>query len=71
MSESERSDTFTFDDTQIEAIKRCCDISSSNRIVPVTGQAGTGKTSILEAVYEALINAGYRVALCAPTGKAA
>ena len=67
---SDRS-TFTFDATQIEAIERCCDISTTNRIVPVTGQAGTGKTSILQQVYHSLTDAGHRVALCAPTGKAA
>jgi len=60
-----------FDDTQIEAINRCCDVSPSNRIVPITGQAGTGKTSLMRAVFHALENAGYRVAVCAPTGKAA
>lgn len=65
------ADGIVFDDTQIEAINRCCDISSTNRIVPVTGQAGTGKTSILQEVYNLLTAAGYRVALCAPTGKAA
>ncbi len=59
-----------FDDTQTEAINRCCTISKTNRIVPITGQAGTGKTSIMHAVYWTLNDAGYRVALCAPTGKA-
>jgi len=65
------ADSIVFDDTQIEAINRCCDISPTNRIVPITGQAGTGKTSLLRAVYSALVQAGYRVAVCAPTGKAA
>ncbi len=60
-----------FDETQTEAINRCCDISPNNRIVPITGQAGTGKTSLLRAVYHSLTEAGYRVAVCAPTGKAA
>ena len=39
---------FKFDKTQAEAIGACCDIS--RRIVPVTGAAGTGKTTILQNV---------------------
>lgn len=54
---------------QREAVAACCDIV--NRVVAITGPAGTGKTTILKMVYDALIEAGYRVALCAPTGKAA
>lgn len=59
------------DATQLEAIRRCCDISPSNRTVPITGQAGTGKTTIMKQVYDKLVEAGYRVAMAAPTGKAA
>lgn len=57
------------DELQLEAIKKSCDIN--HRIVSVTGQAGTGKTTIMKQVYQAFIDAGHRVALCAPTGKAA
>lgn len=57
------------DPMQLEAIARCCNVK--NRVVAVTGEAGTGKTTILKNVYEALTEHGYRVALCAPTGKAA
>ena len=57
------------DAKQNEAIARCCDVEK--RIVPVTGQAGTGKTTILRMVHEALEAAGHNVVLCAPTGKAA
>jgi exodeoxyribonuclease V alpha subunit len=60
---------FTWDATQLAAIDRCCDMQQ--RIVPVTGVAGTGKTTIIREVYKALTAAGYSVALCAPTGKAA
>lgn len=60
---------YVWDDTQLAAITRCCDMQQ--RIVPVTGVAGTGKTTIIKKVYEELTSAGYRVALCAPTGKAA
>ncbi len=64
------ADGIAFDATQIIAIRRCIDISHTNRIVPVTGQAGTGKTSILQEIHHLLTKAGYRVAVCAPTGKA-
>jgi exodeoxyribonuclease V alpha subunit len=57
-----------FDTKQQEAIEACCDVN--NRVVAVTGPAGTGKTSIMRAVYQYLNDAGYTVALCAPTGKA-
>lgn len=60
---------FEWDDSQNRAIARCCDMQQ--RIVPVTGVAGTGKTTLMREVYNALSDAGYRIALCAPTGKAA
>ena len=60
---------FEFDETQLAAIKRCCDMQQ--RIVPITGVAGTGKTTIIREVYKTLTDAGYGVALAAPTGKAA
>lgn len=56
------------DPLQVEAIQLCVD--PTHRIVGVTGGAGTGKTTILKYVYEALIHAGYTVRLCSPTGKA-
>ncbi len=52
---------------QLEAVDLC--INSPSRVVSVTGPAGTGKTTIMLNVRERL--AGKRVALCAPTGKAA
>ena len=59
----------TFDTQQLEAIKLACD--AEQRIVGVTGAAGTGKTVILREVYDNFTRAGYTVALAAPTGKAA
>jgi exodeoxyribonuclease V alpha subunit len=53
---------------QENAIELCCDVS--NRIAAVTGGAGTGKTLILGFVYHELAKK-YKVALCAPTGRAA
>jgi exodeoxyribonuclease V alpha subunit len=57
------------DSLQQEAIALCCD--TDKRVVGVTGQAGTGKTTIMQQGHEQLHAAGHRVVLCAPTGKAA
>lgn len=57
------------DADQIKARDLCMDVD--NRIVIVSGAAGTGKTTIQQNVYEALVAAGYSVALASPTGKAA
>jgi exodeoxyribonuclease V alpha subunit len=65
----EQANELVLDDTQSEAINRCCDLST--RLVAVTGAAGTGKTTILQHVYRALYKQGCHVVLCAPTGKAA
>lgn len=59
------------DEIQEEAVRRCCDMSQTNRLVPISGAAGTGKTTIMREVYNRLSDAGYTLALCAPTGKAA
>lgn len=62
-----------FDTTQREAIELCVDMSK--RLVGVTGPAGTGKTTIMQQVYQRLhfadANGDSNIALCAPTGKAA
>lgn len=49
------------------AVELCTDLKQ--RIVSVTGGAGTGKTFVLGKAYVALRNE--KVALCAPTGRAA
>lgn len=59
----------TLSDQQLKAVEDCCD--TTKRLVSVTGQAGTGKTTIIKQVYEQLVASGYRVAVAAPTGKAA
>lgn len=64
-------DEINLDQTQLEAVQLCTDISTSNRIVSVTGPAGTGKTTIIKMVYDTLVSAGYSVVVAAPTGKAA
>lgn len=58
-----------FDETQLAAISACT--STTRRVVGVTGQAGTGKTTIMKQVYDQLAAANKLVVLCAPTGKAA
>jgi len=60
---------FAPDPQQVQAIQLCVDIVK--RLVSVTGAAGTGKTTIIRAVYHMLKDAGFAVVLCAPTGKAA
>ncbi len=57
------------DPKQREAVSAAVDLN--NRLVAITGGAGTGKTSISRITYDALVNAGFRVGVCAPTGKAA
>ena len=42
-----------YDEKQLEAINLCCDLSK--RIVAVTGEAGTGKTTIIKEVYNRLL----------------
>lgn len=54
---------------QAEAVEACCDMEA--RVVGVSGAAGTGKTTIIKTVYQKIQEAGYSVALAAPTGKAA
>ena len=53
---------------QEAAIELVCD--TSHRIASVTGNAGTGKTTIMRVAYDELIDRN-DVALCAPTGRAA
>ena len=60
---------FEYDTDQLSAIDQCLD--PSRRIVAVTGEAGTGKTTIMQDVYKLWRKRGKSVVLCAPTGKAA
>lgn len=57
------------DEAQATAVKMCCD--TSLRLVSITGEAGTGKTTIIKKVCDELTEKGISFALCAPTGKAA
>ena len=57
------------DESQERAIAACTD--SSRRIVPITGEAGTGKTTILKAVHDHFESMGRSVVLGSAFGKAA
>lgn len=61
----------SLDEVQQAAVDLCTNLTPKNRIVAVTGNAGTGKTLITKTVYQRLIEAGWRTVLAAPTGKAA
>jgi exodeoxyribonuclease V alpha subunit len=66
---SETNTPLIQDELQQQAITLAC--GTEHRIVGITGQAGTGKTTIQRKVYDAFTEAGYTVAVAAPTGKAA
>lgn len=57
------------DEAQLKAVALCQD--TQHRLAAVTGPAGSGKTTIIKQVYDALTDKGYAVAVAAPTGKAA
>lgn len=52
---------------QLEAIK----IINDNNVCVITGGPGTGKTTIIKTVIDLYKEKGKKVALCAPTGRAA
>lgn len=56
------------DEAQKKAVMLCA--NREKRIVPITGPAGSGKTTVMRTVYHGLVHAGHRIALAAPTGKA-
>lgn len=56
-----------FDELQVKAIN---DMAAEGVFV-LTGGPGTGKTTIINAMIEIFSNRGYKIALAAPTGRAA
>lgn len=63
--------TLIKDELQEQAIAAALDTSSKHRIVCITGQAGTGKTTVEQEIYKRLEEAGHNIGVAAPTGKAA
>jgi len=57
------------DETQAEAVNLSLDLSK--RLIGVTGPAGTGKTTLMQAAIDELKAKGYSVGLCAFMGKGA
>lgn len=63
----EKKEGFKFHELQAEAIKS----SIANGVHIVTGGPGTGKTTIIKCMLRFFENCKFKVALCAPTGRAA
>lgn len=59
------------DPTQLSAVELCLTFDRLRKVVGVTGPAGSGKTTIIKAVYEGALRAGKVPVVVAPTGKAA
>ena len=60
-------DDIDLSDKQKEAIEAVND----NNVTIITGGPGTGKTTIIKSIIEIYQSKGYKVVLCAPTGRAA
>ncbi|MBU1221099.1 ATP-dependent RecD-like DNA helicase [Myxococcota bacterium] len=56
-----------FDETQITAVKTAL----GGGVTVITGGPGTGKTTLVRAICEIVMNEGFRIMLAAPTGRAA
>jgi exodeoxyribonuclease V alpha subunit len=56
-----------YDEIQIDAVK----MAAASKVFVLTGGPGTGKTTITKAIIEMFRNAGKKVLLAAPTGRAA
>ncbi len=63
----ERSAGFSLHENQARAVKDAIE----NGVQIVTGGPGTGKTTIVKCILRLFKNLGQKVALCAPTGRAA
>lgn len=61
--------SLAYDAEQLQAIELSCKLET--RFWPVTGPAGTGKTTLIRDIYLHFKKAGITVVLAAPTGKAA
>ncbi|MBR5218415.1 MAG: ATP-dependent RecD-like DNA helicase [Clostridia bacterium] len=67
IEKAEEQSGITLSDTQ----RAACLCAAQNGSVIITGGPGTGKTTIINTIISIMNHAGLRVALCAPTGRAA
>jgi exodeoxyribonuclease V alpha subunit len=67
IDELERSEGLTFDDSQRSAIKGALE----EHVTVLTGNPGTGKTTIVRAILDIAEKRGLSIALVSPTGRAA
>jgi len=67
LDELERSEGLTFDDSQRSAIKGALE----EHVTVLTGNPGTGKTTIVRAILDIAEARGLSIALVSPTGRAA
>jgi exodeoxyribonuclease V alpha subunit len=67
IDEVQREDGIILADNQRTAVRE----SLLNGVIVITGGPGTGKTTIIKSIVKVLDKKGYRVALAAPTGRAA
>ena len=67
IAQFERETDITLHPKQAEAVRAAVE----NGLQIVTGGPGTGKTTIVKCILHVFKNLGQRVALCAPTGRAA
>ena len=65
ISAAEKAQGFRYTDEQKDAIRKCCDTN----VIMITGQAGTGKSTILRGLVN--IYKKYNIACCAFSAKAA
>ena len=63
----QRTHRITLHEAQIDAVKNCVNYG----VNVITGGPGTGKTTIINCIITILKKLGKKVALCAPTGRAA
>lgn len=63
----EEKEKITLDETQISAVKS----TLLGGITVITGGPGTGKTTIINTIIKVFIECGSKIALAAPTGRAA